>query len=86
MNIGEGARRIKHVGRLITIWPCSVAILAAGMVALDFVFASQIHAPFVQGMAPLLFWLACFCGVIALLGVLIWVAGWIVEGFGKDAP
>lgn len=86
MNLTEGSRRIQLVGRLVTFYALSAAVLFAGL----FGIVAMIVSRNVDGMArlaiSLLFSLACLAAAIAANGAILWIAGWIVEGFGKDRP
>jgi hypothetical protein len=87
MNIAEGAKRIQYVGRLIAFYPLSVGVVAAGLLAVTFALAVCFPAAagLEQAAAPLFFLLTLVCGMIAATGGILWLAGWIIEGFGKDA-
>ena len=87
MNIAEGAKRMQRAGRVIAFYPLSVGVVAAGLLALAFVLALSFPdtARFEQPAAPFLLLLTLVCGTIAAFGGVLWVAGWIIEGFGKDA-
>jgi hypothetical protein len=81
MNVEESARRIKRSGKWLvfitatTILLLSIAGVIAGGSILDIEFAG--FFPFVfRLLAP-----ATYCLLVA--GVLIWIAGWVVEGFAK---
>ena len=87
MNIAEGAKRILFVGRLIAFYPLSIGVVAAGLLAVTFSLALSFPAAssFEQAAAPFLFMVTFICGVIAAAGGILWLAGWIIDGFGKDA-
>ena len=82
MSVHEGARRMRIAGRgmviaglvLFAVWACLFAFAAftrAGM-----------EAP-IPG-APVVLLLFVPAIYIAGTGALLWLAGWIVEGFGND--
>ena len=84
MNLTEGSRRIKLVGRSLTFYALSAAVLFAGLFGIFAMIASR-NVDGIAGLAiSLLFTLACLSAAFAANGAIVWLAGWIVEGFGKD--
>ena len=84
MNLTEGSRRIRLVGRLLTFYALSAAVLFAGLFAIFAMIASANVDGIARLAISLLFALACLSAAFAANGAIIWLAGWIVEGFGKD--
>jgi hypothetical protein len=84
MNLTEGSRRIQLVGRLLTFYALSAAVLFAGLFAIFAMIASGSTDGIARLAISLLFALACLSAAFAANGAIIWLAGWIVEGFGKD--
>jgi hypothetical protein len=81
MNVHEGARRMRHAG----IWLSQVSFLL-GALLLGFQTVLLLRfstGPFIAGFAILGVFLNVFpCAF--LFGVLLWIAGWIVEGFAME--
>lgn len=76
MNITEGARKMQTAGRWIFLADIAFAVC---MVAAQYFLTRYSEAALrPMTIVPLLF-------PVMLLGALLWLAGWIVEGFAKDA-
>jgi hypothetical protein len=78
MNVAEGARRMKHAGLWMVLFPLSALLLFVGVL----IVAAFLPGPvirYVQVAQLLVFPLP-----IAFMGAILWLAGWIVEGFAKD--
>jgi hypothetical protein len=74
MNVMEGARRMRRAGRWMVLIPLLVTIF---LCLLSFIaYALNRRAGFIVFAVPLI--------PIEILGMILWLAGWIVEGFGKD--
>ena len=76
MNVSEGAKRMRQAGRWIAIISLAVCLLA-------------VVAVFVLGIQNLLVGFGVCINLfipIAIAGVILWIAGWIVEGFAKETP
>jgi hypothetical protein len=74
MNVMEGARRMRRAGRWMVVIPLLVTVVL-GLAA--FVAYALNRNPGIIGLAvPLI--------PIEIIGVVLWLAGWIVEGFAKD--
>jgi hypothetical protein len=67
MNVAEGTRRIRQAGKWIFLLAATTLILLYAM--------SMILKNGLPGFSAL--------SQIALVGVALWVAGWIVEGFAR---
>jgi len=78
MNVQEGARRIRHAGRWLVLIPSTIVILswAAAMAA------SGLHPGFGIFLGPEIIF-AVFALYLGIGGGVLWLAGWIVEGFAK---
>ncbi len=82
MNIVEGARRMQRAGRAMVILAlCAFAlcVIAAGVYAF---LPSYLHLSEVIGiLLPALFSVTWICAMALLLGAILWIASWILEGF-----
>lgn len=79
MNIAEGARRMQTAGRWMVFIPLTLSLLFMG-VSLVIAYlpgSDRFHGFGMLEVVPVLL-------PIALPGAALWLAGWIVEGFGKD--
>jgi hypothetical protein len=72
MAAGEGARRIKLVGRALTLGGLGSAVILAGALWMGVVQGVSVQ--------PVMFLLPLMLPVTFLGGVL-WIAGWVLEGF-----
>ena len=78
MNVAEGARRMQFAGR----WMVSIALIGSILfVGLTLVLAYLPSSQSFHGIAMLEF-IPLFLP-IAGTGAILWLAGWIVEGFAK---
>jgi hypothetical protein len=74
MNVYEGAKRMRRAGQ----WMIVISLAELTLLA----FAGLYGAHFDPGLGgPLLL----FFFVFVTSGALLWLAGWIVEGFAKSA-
>jgi len=80
MNVAEGARRMQYAGRWMVFIPLTASILFLGLTAVLVYLPAGEH---LHGFALLEF-IPLFLP-IAAVGALLWLAGWIVEGFAKDS-
>jgi hypothetical protein len=73
MNINEGARRMRKAGRWLIVLP----LVLLTIVSVVGCFVVRYNPRFALGLIPI---------SIPLLipGVVLWLAGWIVEGFAKE--
>lgn len=82
MNIAEGAARMQRAGRAMVILAlCAFALcaIAAGIYAF---LPSYLHVTEVFSIVlPLLLTVIWICAMAIALGTVLWVAGWILEGF-----
>ncbi len=78
MNVEEGARRMQHAGRWLFVVPSTVVILfwVIGLTAGQLYRGFGILIPGAMILAGLAIYLAIAGGVL-------WLAGWIVEGFAR---
>ncbi|MGH9598821.1 MAG: hypothetical protein ACRD27_03085 [Terracidiphilus sp.] len=76
MNIHEGARRMRRAGRWMMIVPLAVFVLLICVGAASILFRRALLNPLV--LIPLFV-------LLEVPGALLWIAGWILEGFAKDA-
>lgn len=79
MNALEGARRMQLAGRWIVWIALSVTVLLWGAIMLFSYLRAPLLLPRLGFLEPLFvfFYLAC-------PGAILWLAGWIVEGFAKN--
>lgn len=87
MNVREGLRRMQHAGRRITI----VSVIA--LVLMVVLFEAWVYLRDVQhadAVMPFLvhvvFWVVPVAALGIVVGVILWVAGWIMDGFTKSNP
>lgn len=82
MNIMEGAKRMQRAGRAIVIVALSAfalcIIISAGYAFLPSFFHVSVVFTVVL---PLLATVGWFCAVATFVGGILWVGGWILEGF-----
>lgn len=82
VNICEGAARMQRAGRAMVILALSAFVLCAVAAAVYAFLPSYLHVSEVFGVVlPLLVTVAWICSVALLLGGILWVAGWVLEGF-----
>jgi len=74
MNTREGARRMKVAGLWLVAVPLTAIVLL--------LIVSEIGGLFVDGKEHAMVLFPLFTPLLAP-GVLLWIGGWIVEGFGK---
>jgi hypothetical protein len=79
MNIQEGAGRMKRAGQWMVLVPSTIAILlwAVGLIA------GLMHSGINILIAPAMIF-AVLALYLAIAGGVLWLAGWIVEGFAKE--
>ena len=78
MNVEEGARRMQHAGQWLFVVPSTVVILfwVIGLTAGQLYRGFGILIPGATILAVLAIYLA-------IVGGVLWLAGWIVEGFAR---
>jgi hypothetical protein len=74
MNVYEGARRMRRAGR----WIVFISLIATALLCLLSFFAYAMNLK--HGIITL----AILLLPIEILGGILWLAGWIVEGFAKN--
>jgi hypothetical protein len=78
MSIAEGVNRLTRVGR----WMVFIALIGSGLFAgLTLALALLPVGQYFHGIGLLEFVPLFF--PIAVMGAILWFAGWIVEGFAK---
>jgi hypothetical protein len=80
MNVIEGARRMQTAGRWMAFTPVCLGLL--------FICLSLVIANLPLGRNSLGFPLFAFVPLllpIGIIGVFLWIAGWIVEGFAQKS-
>ncbi len=82
MNLIEGSKRMQQSGRamvIIALAAFTLCVLCSGIFAF---LPSEFHVDEVLRIVlPVLLLLVGVCGALLALGALLWIAGWIVEGF-----
>lgn len=82
MNLLEGARRMQVVGRVITFTGLGLVVLGLLIaITLATISGAVAHAVAVEPVAG--FFVAVLGFWPLLFGGLLWIAGWILEGFVK---
>jgi hypothetical protein len=79
MNIQEGTGRMIRAGQWLFVVPSTVVILC-WVIGLT---AGQLHRGFGILIGPVMIF-AVLSLYLAIAGGVLWLAGWIVEGFAKD--
>lgn len=82
MNILEGASRMQRAGRALVILSLSafaLCAISAGVYAFlpDYPHVSEVF----RIVVPMVFLMVWVCSICLLVGGVLWVGGWIVEGF-----
>lgn len=85
MNMKEGARRMQRAGRamfIIALSAFAVCAIAAGVYAF---LPPYLHATEVIGIVlPILLTVVWICATATGLGTILWVAGWVLDGFHNE--
>lgn len=81
MNILEGASRMQRAGRALVILSLSAFALSAILAVAGTFLPSYVHVSEFLRIAPILFVAVWFCATGLLIGGVLWIAGWILEGF-----
>jgi hypothetical protein len=82
MNIMEGAKRMQRAGRAIVIIALSVFVLCALIALVSSFLPMYLHVDaFFTIFLPLVITAVSFCAVAIVVGGVLWVGGWILEGF-----
>ncbi|MGA2889193.1 MAG: hypothetical protein ABSE51_14160 [Terracidiphilus sp.] len=80
MNISGGARRVRYAGRIIMLGAGAVFILLACLLTVALLFPAA-------GVRFALLDLVVIPALVACPGAVLWLVGWIIEGFAeKDQP
>lgn len=85
MNVSEGAVRMQRAGRsMVLIGLCAFVICACLSAFIAFLPAS-LHVAAVFGfISPILFSVLWIAAMAMAAGAVLWIAGWILEGFAKN--
>ncbi|HKF46430.1 MAG TPA: hypothetical protein VKB38_03675 [Terracidiphilus sp.] len=82
MNIREGANRMQRAGRAMVIIALSAFALCAIGAGIYAFLPSYLHVTEVFGIVlPILLSVIWVCAMAVGLGMVLWVAGWILDGF-----
>jgi len=79
MNLMEGAARMKRAGQWIVYISVGLCVLMLGMSAISAFLPNPMHG---LGVFDLTFVLV----FLAAPGAVLWLGGWILEGFAKKTP
>jgi hypothetical protein len=80
MNIEEGARRMKRAGQWMVVVPFFVMLLVMGVVGI-FIMGHP-NSVYLVGRFGLIYGVALI--YLEIPGWVLWLAGWIMEGFAKN--
>jgi hypothetical protein len=82
VNVIEGAKRMQRAGRAMVIIALSVFALCAIAAAVYAFLPAYLHVSEVFTIVlPIVVTVAWFCAVAIAVGGILWVGGWILEGF-----
>ncbi len=85
MNMKEGARRMQRAGRAMVIIALSAFALCAIGAGVYAFLPSYFHATEVIGIVlPILLTVVWICATATGLGTILWVAGWVLDGFHNE--
>jgi hypothetical protein len=85
MNMKEGARRMQRSGRAMVIIALSAFALCAIAAGVYAFLPSYLHVTEVIGIVlPILLTVVWICATATGLGTILWVAGWILDGFHNE--
>jgi hypothetical protein len=79
MNLIEGAQRMQRAGRWIVYIAVGLCVLLLGMSAVSTLIPNPMHGLGLMDLTFVLIFLAAPGGVL-------WLGGWILEGFAKKTP
>lgn len=87
MNVLEGASRMQRAGRAMVIIALSAFTLCAIFAAIYAFLPAYFHVSEVFGIVlPLLIAVLWICATTVALGGILWIGGWILEGFFHHHP
>ena len=81
MNIKEGTSRMQRAGRAMVIIALSAFVLCAIGACIDALLPSYLHVENLILVLPILLSVIGVCAMATALGTVLWVAGWILDGF-----
>lgn len=82
MNIREGANRMQRAGRAMVVIALSAFALCAIGAAIYAFLPSYLHVNDILAIVlPILLSVIWVCAMAVGLGTVLWVAGWILDGF-----
>lgn len=82
MNILEGASRMQRSGRALVIVALAAFALCAIAAGIYTFLPSSLHVTqMVNVVLPLLVGMVWICAMALALGAVLWIGGWILEGF-----
>jgi hypothetical protein len=85
MNLTEGANRMQRAGRtMVTIALCAFTLCALLSAIYAFLPSSAHSAVFFGVVSPLIFTVIWISAMTIAVGTVLWIAGWILEGFAKS--
>ena len=87
MNVLEGSRRMQKSGRRITIYSGIAFIVLLILFEAWVYFRDSLPGDAVaQGTVRVIFAVIPVDIIALLIGGVLWLAGWIMEGFNKNHP
>lgn len=87
MNVQEGASRMQRAGRAMVILALSAFALCAVLSAVYAFLPAYVHVSEILGIVlPLLIAVLWICATAIGLGAILWIGGWILEGFFHHHP
>ncbi|HWE84753.1 MAG TPA: hypothetical protein VG267_07400 [Terracidiphilus sp.] len=85
MNMKEGARRMQRAGRATVILSLSAFALCAIAAGVYAFLPSSLHVTEVFGIVlPMLLTAIWICATTTGLGTILWLGGWILDGFHNE--
>jgi hypothetical protein len=80
MNVSKGVRRMQTAGRWMIMVPLTALLVAMAV----WLAKALLRADVVSSPLPILMFVPLLAP-LAVIGGVLWLAGWILEGFMKDA-
>ena len=85
MNLTEGANRMQRAGRkMVMVSLCAFTVCALLSAIYAFLPSSMHGAVFFGVVSPLIFTIIWISAMTMAVGTVLWIAGWILEGFAKS--
>jgi polyferredoxin len=85
MNVTEGAIRMQRAGRAMVIIALAAFVLSAVLSGIYAFLPSSFHIAEMFGvLLPAVFTVLWMSAMAIAAGSVLWIAGWILEGFAKS--